>query len=181
MGQNPNDTRPGSLRARSRQRTRSARIGLHCGVPDSSMARRCAFAFNCYEIEFWVPILHESLPGCFPLKVCCTGVQPLIEFLEGIMEITTLSRATRVALACAVALLTVLVTAGPVAAQTESTPKWDLFAGYQWLHPNITTPAAFGDPSNPTPFLVPDMAKGVGGALTYNVDPHWGLETRPRI
>jgi outer membrane protein OmpA-like peptidoglycan-associated protein len=100
----------------------------------------------------------------------------LIEFLEGIMEITSLSRATRVALACAVALLTLLVTAGPVAAQTESTPKWDIFAGYQWLHPNITTPLAFGDPSNPTPFLVPDMAKGVGGALTYNVDPHWGLE-----
>jgi hypothetical protein len=100
----------------------------------------------------------------------------LIKFLEGIMEITSLSRATRVALACALALLTVLVIAGPVAAQTESTPKWDLFIGYQWLHPNITTPAAYSDPNNPTPFLVPDMAKGIGGALTYNVDPHWGLE-----
>jgi outer membrane protein OmpA-like peptidoglycan-associated protein len=92
------------------------------------------------------------------------------------MEISSLSRGWRVALACAVLLLTLLVTAGPVAAQSESTPKWDLFVGYQWLHPNITTPAAFGDPSNPTPFIVPDMARGIGGALTYNVDPHWGLE-----
>jgi outer membrane protein OmpA-like peptidoglycan-associated protein len=100
----------------------------------------------------------------------------LIKFLEGIMEITSLSRATRVALACAVALLTLLVTAGPAAAQTESTPKWDIFAGYQWLHPNITTPAPFSNPSNPTPFIVPDMSRGLGGAVTYNVDPHWGME-----
>jgi outer membrane protein OmpA-like peptidoglycan-associated protein len=100
----------------------------------------------------------------------------LVKFLEVIMEISSLSRALRVALACAVVLLTLLATAGPVAAQDESTPKWDLFVGYQWLHPNITTPAAFSDPNNPTPFLVPDMAKGIGAAMTYNVDPHWGLE-----
>lgn len=92
------------------------------------------------------------------------------------MEITSLSRATRVVLACAVALLTVVMTDGPVAAQTESTPKWDIFAGYQWLHPNITVPAPFSDPSNPTSFVVPDMSRGLGGALTYNVDPHWGME-----
>ena len=58
----------------------------------------------------------------------------------------------------------------------EPTPKWDLFAGYQWLHPGITTPAAFGDPSNPTAFKVPDMAKGFGTAVTYNLDSHWGME-----
>lgn len=93
------------------------------------------------------------------------------------MEISRLSRASRVAFACAVALLTVIVTARPAAAQqSESTPKWDLFAGYQWLHTNITTPAAFSNPSSPTPFPVPDMSRGVGGALTYNVDPHWGME-----
>src|SRR5437868_13958679 len=92
------------------------------------------------------------------------------------MEISSSGRATRVALACVLASLTVLVTAGSAAAQNESTPKWDIFAGYQWLHPNITTPTAFGDPSNPTPFLVPDMAKGIGRALTYNDQPHWGLD-----
>jgi len=58
----------------------------------------------------------------------------------------------------------------------EPTPKWDLFAGYQWLHTGITTPAGFGDPNNPIPFTVPDMGKGFGTALTYNMDSHWGLE-----
>ena len=58
----------------------------------------------------------------------------------------------------------------------EPTPKWDLFAGYQWLHTGITTPQGFGDPNNPTPFIVPDMPKGFGTALTYNLDSHWGME-----
>jgi outer membrane protein OmpA-like peptidoglycan-associated protein len=61
-------------------------------------------------------------------------------------------------------------------AQNESNPKWDLFVGYQWAHPGITVPAPFGDPNNPTPFKVPDMAKGFGSAFTYNFDPHWGFE-----
>jgi outer membrane protein OmpA-like peptidoglycan-associated protein len=62
------------------------------------------------------------------------------------------------------------------AQSSEPVPKWDLFAGYQWLHTGITTPAAFGDPNNPTPFKVPDMPKGFGAALTYNLDSHWGME-----
>src|ERR1700719_4606849 len=64
----------------------------------------------------------------------------------------------------------------PVFAQTDSNPKWDLFVGYQWLHPGITVPAPFATPFNPTSFVVPDMAKGFGSALTYNFDPHVGLE-----
>jgi len=61
-------------------------------------------------------------------------------------------------------------------AQSDSTPKWDLFVGYQYLHPGATVPAAFGDPNNPTAYKVPDMAAGFGSALTYNFDPHWGGE-----
>ena len=61
-------------------------------------------------------------------------------------------------------------------AQSDTNPKWDIFAGYQYFHPGITVPAAFGDPNNPTPFKVPDMTKGFGAALTYNFDPHWGAE-----
>src|SRR3954468_2424624 len=96
--------------------------------------------------------------------------------LEGIMEIS-LRRACRVMFMCAVAVITLLLTAGPAAAQTEQpTPKWDLFAGYQWLHTGITTPAAYSDPNNPTGFIVPDMPRGAGLAFTYNVDPHWGME-----
>jgi len=63
-----------------------------------------------------------------------------------------------------------------VFAQSDSNPKWDLFVGYQWLHPGIKVPAPFGNPFNPTPFAVPDMAKGFGSALTYNFDTHVGLE-----
>ncbi|HZQ94015.1 MAG TPA: OmpA family protein [Candidatus Sulfotelmatobacter sp.] len=60
--------------------------------------------------------------------------------------------------------------------QSDSTPKFDFFAGYQWLHPGATVPAPFGDPNNPTPFHVPDMSPGFGTAFTYNFDPHWGAE-----
>jgi hypothetical protein len=61
-------------------------------------------------------------------------------------------------------------------AQSDSNPKWDLFVGYQWLHPGGTVPTPFGDYNNPTGFNVPDMSHGFGSALTYNFDPHWGLE-----
>src|ERR1017187_9380214 len=78
-----------------------------------------------------------------------------------------------------VGLLVVLVVSllsSPALAQSDSNSKWDLFVGYQWLHPGGTVPTPFGDPNNPTPFTVRDMAKGFGSALTYNFDPHWGAE-----
>jgi outer membrane protein OmpA-like peptidoglycan-associated protein len=59
-------------------------------------------------------------------------------------------------------------------AQSDSNPKWDVFVGYQWLHPDATVP--MGSPSSPTAFKVPDMPRGGGGDLTYNFDPHWGVE-----
>jgi outer membrane protein OmpA-like peptidoglycan-associated protein len=74
------------------------------------------------------------------------------------------------------ALLTTVFVSISGFAQSNSSPQWDVFAGYQWLHPGATVPAANGDPNNPTPFTVPDMSKGFGGALTYNFDPYWGLE-----
>ncbi len=61
-------------------------------------------------------------------------------------------------------------------AQSDSNPKWDLFVGYQWLHPGGTVPTPFGDFNNPTGLNVPDMSAGFGSALTYNFDPHWGAE-----
>ena len=92
------------------------------------------------------------------------------------MEIISVSRASRVASACAVVLLTLIVTAAPAAAQSDSTPKWDLFAGYQWLNPGGTVPLSTSDPSNPTPFKLPSEDKGGGAALTYNFDKYWGGE-----
>jgi hypothetical protein len=73
-------------------------------------------------------------------------------------------------------VLVVSLLSSPGFAQSDSNPKWDLFVGYQWLHPGATVPAPGGDPGNPTPFKIPDMAKGFGSALTYNFDPHWGAE-----
>lgn len=61
-------------------------------------------------------------------------------------------------------------------AQSDSNPKWDWFVGYQYIHPGANVPAPFGDPNNPTPYKLPDMTRGLGTALTYNFDPHWGLE-----
>lgn len=72
------------------------------------------------------------------------------------------------------ALLAILAISGSAFAQSDSTPKWDWFLGYQWLHPGVTVPT--GDPNNPTPYKVPDMSKGFGTAATYNFDPHWGGE-----
>ncbi len=73
-------------------------------------------------------------------------------------------------------ILAVSLLSSPALAQSDSNPKYDIFVGYQWLHPGATVPGPFGDPNNPTSFKVPDMAKGFGSALTYNFDPHWGLE-----
>jgi len=73
----------------------------------------------------------------------------------------------------AISLVTMSVSA---LAQSDSYPKWDLFVGYQFLHPGATVPTPFGDPNNPVPYKVPDMTKGFGSALTYNFDRHWGME-----
>jgi outer membrane protein OmpA-like peptidoglycan-associated protein len=73
-------------------------------------------------------------------------------------------------------VLAVSLISSSALAQSDSTPKFDVFAGYQWLHPGGTVPAPPTDPSNPIPFKIPDMAKGLGGAFTYNFDRHWGAE-----
>jgi outer membrane protein OmpA-like peptidoglycan-associated protein len=85
-------------------------------------------------------------------------------------------RAARALISTVLLLFATMLVSTPVFAQSDSNPKWDLFVGYQWLHPGITVPAPFGNFFNPTPFKVPDMAKGFGSALTYNFDPHLGLE-----
>jgi outer membrane protein OmpA-like peptidoglycan-associated protein len=85
-------------------------------------------------------------------------------------------RAARAVISSVLLMFVTILVSTSVFAQSDSTPKWDLFVGYQWLHPGITVPAPFGNPQNPTPFKVPAMAKGFGSALTYNFDPHWGLE-----
>lgn len=92
------------------------------------------------------------------------------------MIISCATRASRPLVAGLFAILIVSLISGSAFAQTDSNPKWDVFAGYQFLHPGATVPAPFGDPNNPNPYVVPDMGKGFGAALTYNFDPHWGIE-----
>jgi outer membrane protein OmpA-like peptidoglycan-associated protein len=74
------------------------------------------------------------------------------------------------------ALFAVSLISGSAVAQSDSNPKWDLFAGYQWIHPGGSVPAPFTDFSNPAAYKIPDMAKGFGTSLTYNFDHHWGVE-----
>jgi len=74
------------------------------------------------------------------------------------------------------AVLAISFISSPARAQSDQNPKWDLFIGYQWLHPGGTVPAPGGDPANPTPFKISDMSKGFGSAFTFNFDRHWGLE-----
>jgi outer membrane protein OmpA-like peptidoglycan-associated protein len=74
------------------------------------------------------------------------------------------------------AILALSLITSPALAQTEANPKWDLFVGYQWLHPGGTVPAPFADFNNPTGLNIPDMSPGFGSSITYNFDPHWGLE-----
>ncbi len=73
-------------------------------------------------------------------------------------------------------VISALLLPATLLAQEDSVPKYDVFVGYQWLHPGGNVPSPLGTPSNPTPFQVPDMDKGFGTSLTYNFDRHFGLE-----
>jgi outer membrane protein OmpA-like peptidoglycan-associated protein len=92
------------------------------------------------------------------------------------MSLCSNLRAGRMAAIGLLMCFVVVLICSPAVAQSDSNPNWDLFVGYQWLHPGGTVPAPFGDPTNPVPFKIPDMAAGFGSALTYTFDPHWGLE-----
>ena len=84
------------------------------------------------------------------------------------------TRANRATVFGIFALLTLLFVTASAVAQSDSNPKWDAFAGYQWMHPGASVP--IGLSPNITPFQLPDMARGLGGSLTYNFDPHFGFE-----
>lgn len=84
--------------------------------------------------------------------------------------------ASRLILAGLVAALVVVSLCGSALAQDQSTPKWDLFVGYQYALPGATVPTPFGNPGNPTPYNVPNMGKGFGSAFTWNLDKYWGAE-----
>jgi outer membrane protein OmpA-like peptidoglycan-associated protein len=85
-------------------------------------------------------------------------------------------RAQRAMVLSLFAFLAVFLISNLAVAQSDSTPKFDVFAGYQWLHPGANVPVNTGDPAAPLSLKLPDMPKGAGGAFAYNFDRHWALE-----
>jgi outer membrane protein OmpA-like peptidoglycan-associated protein len=73
-------------------------------------------------------------------------------------------------------MLELILIASAAFAQEQAAPKWDLFAGYQYLDPRVNVPAPGSNFFNPTPFN-PSSFNGGGAALTYNFNQYWGLET----
>jgi len=70
----------------------------------------------------------------------------------------------------------VLLMVSGATAQDNSTPKYDIFLGYQWVHPGITVGSLAGSPPALMGLKLPDMPKGGGGAITYNFSPRLGFE-----
>ena len=59
-------------------------------------------------------------------------------------------------------------------AQDDQTPKYEIFAGYQWLHPGGTVPSPAGTFENPIGLKLPDMSDGAGASFTYNFNKYAG-------
>lgn len=78
---------------------------------------------------------------------------------------------------CVIMAILAVVLAVPRSTKAQDTeaPKYDLFVGYQWLHPGGEAPAP-GTQANPVTFKIPDMAKGFGASLTYNFNQNFGFE-----
>lgn len=85
------------------------------------------------------------------------------------------TQASRVLLVGVSAVLVLILCCSSALAQSDPTPKYDWFAGYQWLNPGGSVPLP-GNPANPTPFKLPSEPKGIGTAFGYNFDPHWAAE-----
>src|ERR1700730_8484763 len=92
------------------------------------------------------------------------------------MILITIARLRRLFLTGLSALIAVAFISPSALAQSDSTPKWDVFGGYQYLYPGGNGPTGT-DPSHPMVLKLPGMAKGIGGSVTYNFDRHFGLET----
>src|SRR5215831_17126536 len=58
----------------------------------------------------------------------------------------------------------------------ETPPKFDIFAGYQWLNPGGNVPGAPNGSGGILPFKLPSMSKGGGIAGAYNFHPNFALE-----
>ena len=85
-------------------------------------------------------------------------------------------RSERVLLTSFLLMLTVVLLSVVTLAQDVETPKYEIFAGYQWLHPGGTVPTPFGNYNAPTGMKIPDMPAGFGTSFTWNFQKYFGLE-----
>ena len=94
------------------------------------------------------------------------------------MIVNSPARGYRVLAGFVSALIVAVLISSSALAQSNSNPKWDAFIGYQYQQADgDNVPTAGSNPNSPGAYTFPDMAKGIGGALTFNFQPHWGLET----
>ena len=73
------------------------------------------------------------------------------------------------------AFVLILCSSSATAQEKQPVPKYDIFAGYQWLNPGGNIPASDGM-GGLIPFKLPSMAKGGGLAFGYNFHPNFALE-----
>lgn len=73
------------------------------------------------------------------------------------------------------AFVLILCSSSASAQEKQPVPKYDIFAGYQWLNPGGNIPASDGM-GGLVPFKLPSMAKGGGLAFGYNFHPNFALE-----
>jgi len=73
------------------------------------------------------------------------------------------------------AFVLILCSSSATAQEEQPVPKYDIFAGYQWLNPGGNIPASDGM-GGLIPFKLPSMAKGGGLAFGYNFHPNFALE-----
>jgi hypothetical protein len=137
------------------------------------------FAFGGGAIEFVVPEGRVSFSSTdlvhpFPHKRLVAQATREHHILEDYMNVSSSKRACQRLIAGLSALIAVCLISGSAFAQNDN-PKFDVFAGYEYLHPGATVPTGT-DPNNPTPFTLPNEPRGAGAAFTYNFDSHWGLE-----
>jgi outer membrane protein OmpA-like peptidoglycan-associated protein len=80
------------------------------------------------------------------------------------------------AVPCFFLLILVMFLSSVAAAQDADTPKYDVFLGYQWLHPGVTVASPTGTASNPLPMRMKDMPEGAGASVAYNFTKIWAAE-----
>jgi len=70
----------------------------------------------------------------------------------------------------------ILCLSSALAQEKQPVPKYDIFAGYQWLNPGGNIPGGPDGMGGILPFKLPSMGKGGGLAFGYNFHPNFALE-----